>query len=111
MNEILDKWKIYSKERDEELEPKEVEDVDTKLARLMESKTLATVVQKQYTPEELKIREQILAQYSQVTKPQYENRFGLSKNKYFQIFSYQLMRTKMMITVKKVLQPQHPIRL
>lgn len=62
----MDKWKEFSIENDKELEHKEVEDVDTKLARLMESKTLATVVQKQYTPEELKIREQILSQYSQV---------------------------------------------
>lgn len=49
-------------------EPKKVvEDVDTKLAKLMESNSIATTVtRQQYTPEELRIREQILAQYSQV---------------------------------------------
>lgn len=47
--------------------PKVVEDVDTKLAKLMESNSLpTTVVRQQYTAEELRIREQILAQYSQV---------------------------------------------
>lgn len=60
----MDKWKEFNSEK--EMEVKTVEDVDAKLARLMESKQLATVVQKQYTPEELKIREQILSQYSQV---------------------------------------------
>lgn len=44
-----------------------VEDVDTKLAKLMESNSIpTTVIRQQYTPEQLRIREQILAQYSQV---------------------------------------------
>lgn len=44
-----------------------VDDVDTKLAKLMESSSLpTTVIRQKYTPEELRIREQILAQYSQV---------------------------------------------
>lgn len=42
------------------------EDVDTKLARLLETKHITTTVQRQYTEEELRIREQILSQYSQV---------------------------------------------
>lgn len=33
---------------------------------MLENKCITTTVQKQYTPEELRIREQILAQYSQV---------------------------------------------
>lgn len=41
--------------------------MDTKLAKLMESNSIATTVtRQQYTPEQLRIREQILAQYSQV---------------------------------------------
>lgn len=43
-----------------------IEDVDAKLARLLETKHIATTVQRQYTEEELRIREQILSQYSQV---------------------------------------------
>lgn len=44
-----------------------VEDVDSKLAKLMESNSIpTTVTRQQHTAEELRIREQILAQYSQV---------------------------------------------
>lgn len=46
--------------------PVEIEDVDTKLARLLETKHIATTVTRQYTEEERLIREQILSQYSQV---------------------------------------------
>lgn len=45
---------------------KEIEDVDTKLAKLLENKQITTTVQRQYTEEELRIREQILSQYSTV---------------------------------------------
>lgn len=64
IKEITDEW--------EKCEPKseaaatESEDVDAKLARLLENKHITTTVQRQYTEEEKKIREQILAQYSQV---------------------------------------------
>lgn len=64
IKEITDEW--------EKCQPKtdtvaaESEDVDTKLARLLETKHLATTVQRQYTEDELRIREQILSQYSQV---------------------------------------------
>lgn len=43
-----------------------IEDIETKLAKLLENQQLATTVQRQYTEEELRIREQILSQYSQV---------------------------------------------
>lgn len=36
------------------------------MAKLLENQQLATTVQRQYTPEELRIREQILSQYSTV---------------------------------------------
>lgn len=64
IKEITDEW--------EKCEPKieatatESEDVDAKLARLLENKHITTTVQRQYTEEEKKIREQILSQYSQV---------------------------------------------
>ncbi|XP_057657428.1 coiled-coil domain-containing protein 43 [Diorhabda carinulata] len=64
--EILDQW--------QNLKPKEVctkqlssEDVNMKLAKLLESQSLATTKQKQYTAEEKKIREAILSQYSEMT--------------------------------------------
>lgn len=47
-------------------EAKEVDDVDTKLAKLMENKHIKTTVQRQYTQDELRIREHILSQYSTV---------------------------------------------
>lgn len=63
--EIIDEW--------EKCQPNDaagtangIEDVDAKLARLLETKHIATTVQRQYTEEELRIREQILSQYSQV---------------------------------------------
>lgn len=41
------------------------EDVDVRLARMLESQSLPTTTQKSYTEEERRIREAILAQYSQ----------------------------------------------
>lgn len=49
------------------------EDVNDKLAKLLESQSLATTKQKQYTEEEKKIREAILSQYSQMTDDEDEN--------------------------------------
>lgn len=64
ISDILDKWQKCQPTQIQE--EKQIEDVDTKLAKLLENKHIATVVQRQYTPEELRIREQILSQYSQV---------------------------------------------
>lgn len=64
-NEILQKWES-SRPKVEEVK-KVYEDVDTKLAKLLESKSITATVQRhQHTAEEQRIREQILAQYSQV---------------------------------------------
>lgn len=71
ISDILDKWK-NCQPTSASSEAKPIEDVDAKLARLMETQHIATVVQRQYTPEELRIREQILSQYSQV---EFENEF------------------------------------
>lgn len=65
ISDILDKWK-NCQPTSATAEAKQHEDVDAKLARLMETQHIATVVQRQYTPEELRIRQQILSQYSQV---------------------------------------------
>ncbi|KAI4472432.1 hypothetical protein M0802_016829 [Mischocyttarus mexicanus] len=43
------------------------EDVDVRLARMLESQSLPTTTQKSYTEEERRIREAILAQYSQMS--------------------------------------------
>lgn len=64
VQEILEKW--------EECQPKKeaaqpATDVDSKLAKLLESQTLATTTRREYTDEEKKIREAILSQYSQLS--------------------------------------------
>ncbi|XP_017784792.1 PREDICTED: coiled-coil domain-containing protein 43 [Nicrophorus vespilloides] len=70
--EILDMWcKLQTKESASSVKDP-LEDVDVKLAKLMESQCLQTTKQKQYTDEERKIREAILAQYSQMTDDEEE---------------------------------------
>ncbi|XP_022902240.1 coiled-coil domain-containing protein 43 [Onthophagus taurus] len=44
-----------------------IEDVEVKLAKMLESQCLATTKQREYTAEEKKIREAILSQYSQMS--------------------------------------------
>jgi hypothetical protein len=51
-------------------------DVDEQLARLLDQQKLAVTETRQYTDEERKIKEQILAQYSQVSAIE-ETRFSL----------------------------------
>lgn len=43
------------------------EDVDIRLARMLESQSLPTTTQRSYTEEEKRIRDAILAQYSQMS--------------------------------------------
>ncbi|XP_055851728.1 coiled-coil domain-containing protein 43 [Episyrphus balteatus] len=65
IEEILNKWnECHPKEKDDS-KPKLKVDVDVQLAKMLESQKLQTTVQRQYTADELRIREQILAQYSQ----------------------------------------------
>lgn len=68
IKEIIDEWEKCQPSTDAAAggASNGVEDVDTKLARLLETKHITTTVQRQYTEEELRIREQILSQYSQV---------------------------------------------
>lgn len=63
---ILEKWKSYGPKEDDGANKAKI-DVDEQLAKLLEASKVQTVVkERQYTEEEKKIREQILAQYSQV---------------------------------------------
>lgn len=65
IKEITDEWDKCEPKNDA-ASTEASEDVDAKLARLLETKHIATTVQRKYTEEELRIREQILSQYSQV---------------------------------------------
>lgn len=61
------------------------EEVDIKLAKLLESRVLEVPKQRQYTTEEKKIRDNILSQYSQMTDDEEDGEEneagGLKKNK------------------------------
>lgn len=70
-NEILDKWQFF-KPKESSSANVSTEDMNTKLVKLLESQSLATTKQKQYTEEEKKIREAILSQYSQMTDDEEE---------------------------------------
>ncbi|KAG8233490.1 hypothetical protein J437_LFUL013739 [Ladona fulva] len=65
--EILERWQKLSSVLNSETKKEPQEDVEVKLVRLLESQTLPTVAPKSYTEEERKIREAILAQYSQMS--------------------------------------------
>lgn len=74
-DEILEKW--------QSLKPKEPPpthtsgaDLNEKLAKLLESQSLATTKQKEYTEEEKKIRQAILSQYSQMTDSEEDEEEG-----------------------------------
>ncbi|XP_035910752.1 coiled-coil domain-containing protein 43 isoform X1 [Anopheles stephensi] len=64
IKEILDKWKNCHSQDAEASKPKL--DVEVQLAKLLEGQKLATKVEREYTEEERRIKEQILSQYSQV---------------------------------------------
>ncbi|KAG6796450.1 coiled-coil domain-containing protein 43 [Apis mellifera caucasica] len=68
VTEILKVWEesLPNKEKPGPKVP--VEDVDVRLARMLESQSLPTTTQRSYTDEEKKIREAILAQYSQMSE-------------------------------------------
>lgn len=68
--EILEHWKVCQINIASNVvsSPAILENVEEKLAKLLESNVRPTTVQRSYTDEERKIREAILAQYSQVCK-------------------------------------------
>ncbi|XP_008559040.1 coiled-coil domain-containing protein 43 [Microplitis demolitor] len=65
VSEIIDEWKKFDSKETFDIPP--AEDVDVRLARMLETQNIATVSKKSYTEEERKIRDAILAQYSQVS--------------------------------------------
>ncbi|XP_011304929.1 coiled-coil domain-containing protein 43 [Fopius arisanus] len=66
---------LFSKELGPDV-PEPTEDVEVRLARMMESQSLPTTTQRSYTAEELKIREAILSQYSQMSDGEEEEGDG-----------------------------------
>ncbi|XP_014248160.1 coiled-coil domain-containing protein 43 [Cimex lectularius] len=67
--EILDKWAETQGSKAEETPVNKAtsEDVEEQLVKLLEKNTLCTTVQREYTEDERKLREAILAQYSQTS--------------------------------------------
>ncbi|KAG7203353.1 hypothetical protein KM043_013428 [Ampulex compressa] len=65
--EILNAWSEWLHVEDVEAAQLPAEDVDVRLARMLESQCLPTTTQRSYTEEERRIREAILAQYSQMS--------------------------------------------
>ncbi|KAL1491064.1 hypothetical protein ABEB36_011717 [Hypothenemus hampei] len=70
--EILEKWQSLKPPTPTPTTASN-EDLNEKLAKLLESQSLATTKQKEYTEEEKKIREAILSQYSQMTDSEEED--------------------------------------
>ncbi|CAD7086018.1 unnamed protein product [Hermetia illucens] len=67
VQEIIGKWDACQPKKEEVSAKKVGEDVDAQLARMLESQKIQTTAPRQYTAEEMRIREQILAQYSQTS--------------------------------------------
>ena len=67
MSEIFKAWAECLQSENLEATTGPTEDVDVRLARLLESQSLPTTTQRSYTDEERRIREAILAQYSQMS--------------------------------------------
>ncbi|XP_059617004.1 coiled-coil domain-containing protein 43 isoform X2 [Phlebotomus argentipes] len=76
--EIVNKWKSVSTEPVQEKNSSE--DVDTRLARLLESNVVTSTVQRRQTAEESQIRDKILAQYSQLSDEEDEERGATATN-------------------------------
>lgn len=65
--EILSAWAEWLPAKDLTTASAPTEDVDVRLAKMLESQSLPTTTQRSYTEEERRIREAILAQYSQMS--------------------------------------------
>ena len=84
----MDKWKSCHEEDSGPIKTKL--DVEEQLAKLLENQKLTKAVQREYTEEEKRIKEQILSQYSQLSEDEIEgdeeavgatsNSSGLVKN-------------------------------
>lgn len=64
--EILTAWTEWLPAKDIATASPSTEDVDVRLVKMLESQSLPTTTQRSYTEEERRIREAILAQYSQM---------------------------------------------
>lgn len=64
--EILTAWTEWLPAKDIATASPPTEDVDVRLVKMLESQSLPTTTQRSYTEEERRIREAILAQYSQM---------------------------------------------
>lgn len=67
MSEILEAWAKWKPSEETNDVGAPAVDVDVRLAQLLESQCLPTTSQRSYTEEEKRIRESILAQYSQTS--------------------------------------------
>lgn len=65
--EILSAWAEWLPAAEVAAAAAPTEDVDVRLAKMLESQSLPTTTQRSYTEEEKRIREAILAQYSQMS--------------------------------------------
>ncbi|XP_052898730.1 coiled-coil domain-containing protein 43 [Anopheles moucheti] len=70
IKEILDKWMTCHSQGAEAAKPSL--DVEVQLAKLLEGQKLATKVEREYTEEERRIKEQILSQYSQLSESEHD---------------------------------------
>ncbi|XP_058839327.1 coiled-coil domain-containing protein 43-like isoform X2 [Topomyia yanbarensis] len=73
IKEILDKWKICHSVEPLATGPSLKLDVDEQLAKLLENQKLAKKVEREYTEEERRIKQQILSQYSQLSESDHED--------------------------------------
>lgn len=75
ITEILDRWKQchQAESTADSAGPKLKLDVDEQLAKLLENQKLATKVEREYTEEERRIKQQILSQYSQLSEDEQED--------------------------------------
>ncbi|XP_055548817.1 coiled-coil domain-containing protein 43 isoform X2 [Wyeomyia smithii] len=74
IKEILDKWKqCHSVEAIPASGQAVKLDVDEQLAKLLENQKLAKKVEREYTEEERRIKQQILSQYSQLSESEHED--------------------------------------
>jgi len=65
--EILNAWAEWLPAEEIAAAPAPMEEVDVRLAKMLESQSLPTTTQRSYTEDERRVREAVLAQYSQMS--------------------------------------------
>ncbi|XP_033329172.1 coiled-coil domain-containing protein 43 [Megalopta genalis] len=76
VTEILSAWTKWLPDKEITASKGPIEDVDVRLAKMLESQSLPTTTQRSYTEEERRIREAILAQYSQMSDEEHSDGDG-----------------------------------